>query len=185
MANTEQAKDTRKRDLAVSKEVDEFAPSALFGDFDGMFEKLMRGFFMSPFERRLFDLPGFAARDNGGTMTPRAEFTESEKSYELIAELPGIDEKERRGQPYERDPHGPGRAQVAAGREGRETPPVLVGTELRQFRTSVPSAGGRRRHQDRGEVRQRRTNGDAAEEPSSGGAPAQHPDRQAVIPPVG
>jgi len=94
MANTEQTIDTRKRDVAVSREADEFAPSALFGDFDGMFEKLMRGFFMSPFERRLFDLPGFAARDNGGIMTPRAEFTESEKAYELIAELPGIDEKD-------------------------------------------------------------------------------------------
>jgi HSP20 family protein len=94
MANTEQVKDTRKTDVAVSREADEFAPSALFGDFDGMFEKLMRGFFMSPFERRLFDLPGFAARDNGGTMTPRADFTESEKGYELIAELPGIDEKD-------------------------------------------------------------------------------------------
>jgi HSP20 family protein len=94
MANTEQTRDTRKRDVAVSKEAGELAPNALFGDFDDMFDKLMRGFFMSPFERRLFDLPGFAARDNGGTITPRADFSESEKAYELIAELPGIDEKD-------------------------------------------------------------------------------------------
>lgn len=94
MANAEQARDPRGTNVAVSSEAGEVAGSSSFGDFDGMFEKLMRGFFMSPFERRLFDLPGFAAREMSGIMVPRADFTETEKGYELVAEFPGVDEKD-------------------------------------------------------------------------------------------
>jgi HSP20 family protein len=94
MANTEQAKGTQRTELSAPNAAGELTPTTMLGGFDRVFDDLMRGFFMSPFERRLFDLPGLAAREEGGTLTPRADFVEGEKAYELTAELPGIEEKD-------------------------------------------------------------------------------------------
>ncbi len=58
----------------------------LFDDFDG-------GFFRSPFRRSLFDLAPFAGREMAWPAVPAVDFTDTEKAYEVTAELPGIDEK--------------------------------------------------------------------------------------------
>lgn len=94
MAKTELKQDTGNTDVTVMGQAGEHSPSALFGNFDRMFDDMMRGFFMSPFERRLFDLPGFKQQETDVSLTPRAEFTENDQGYELVAELPGIDEKD-------------------------------------------------------------------------------------------
>jgi HSP20 family protein len=94
MANTEQTKGKERTELSTPNASGELTPTNLMGGFDKVFDDLMRGFFMSPFERRLFDLPGFATREDDKTLTPRADFAEGEKAYELTAELPGIDEKD-------------------------------------------------------------------------------------------
>jgi len=76
---------------------DAFAVPGLLGNFDHMIDGMMRGFFLSPFERRLFELPMSLGADGIGATgfaTPKAEFSETDKSYELSCELPGLTEKD-------------------------------------------------------------------------------------------
>jgi HSP20 family protein len=75
----------------------ELAPTSLFGDFDRIFDNMMRGFFLSPFERRIFDIPALRRESLAGGLPaamPKADFSETEKAYELTCELPGLDEKD-------------------------------------------------------------------------------------------
>ncbi len=58
----------------------------LFDDFDG-------GFFRSPFRRSLLNFAPFAGRQISWPTVPAVDFTDTEKAYEVTAELPGIDEK--------------------------------------------------------------------------------------------
>ena len=58
----------------------------LFDDFNG-------GFFRSPFRHSMFDVAPFRNRDIKWPAAPAVDFTDTEKAYELTAELPGIDEK--------------------------------------------------------------------------------------------
>lgn len=56
----------------------------LFEDFDG-------GLLRSPFGRSFFDVQPFWPRESWAV--PAVDIAETEKSYEISAELPGIDEK--------------------------------------------------------------------------------------------
>jgi HSP20 family protein len=58
----------------------------LFDDFNG-------GFFRSPFRHSMFDVAPFRNREIKWPAAPAVDFTDTEKAYELTAELPGIDEK--------------------------------------------------------------------------------------------
>ena len=58
----------------------------LFDDFDG-------GFWRSPFRRSVFDVVPFWHREPAWPAMPAVDFTDTEKAYEISAELPGIDEK--------------------------------------------------------------------------------------------
>ncbi len=58
----------------------------LFDDFNG-------GFFRSPFRHSMFDVAPFRNRDIKWPAAPAVDFADTEKAYELTAELPGIDEK--------------------------------------------------------------------------------------------
>ena len=58
----------------------------LFDDFDG-------GFWRSPFRRSVFDLVPSWGREMTWSATPAVDVTDTEKAYEITAELPGIDEK--------------------------------------------------------------------------------------------
>ncbi len=58
----------------------------LFDDFNG-------GFFHSPFRRSLLGFAPFAGREISWPAAPAVDFTDTEKAYEVTAELPGIDEK--------------------------------------------------------------------------------------------
>jgi HSP20 family protein len=58
----------------------------LFDDFDG-------GIWRSPFRRSLFAAEPLWRRELLWTGTPAVDITESDKAYEITAELPGMDEK--------------------------------------------------------------------------------------------
>jgi len=58
----------------------------LFDDFDG-------GFWRSPFRRSAFDVVPFWGRESTWPTAPAVDFTDTDKAYEITAELPGLDEK--------------------------------------------------------------------------------------------
>jgi HSP20 family protein len=66
--------------LSLRREID-----CLFDDFDG-------GFWRSPF-RSAFAVEPFWQREMTWAATPAVDDVESEKAYEVTAELPGMDEK--------------------------------------------------------------------------------------------
>lgn len=58
----------------------------LFEDFDG-------GFWRSPFRSPFFDVAPLRRGGNGFTAMPAVDVSETDKAYEITAELPGMDEK--------------------------------------------------------------------------------------------
>jgi len=58
----------------------------LFEDFDG-------GFWRSPLRRSLFDIEPFRRAETAFGAVPAVDVTETDKAYEITAELPGMDEK--------------------------------------------------------------------------------------------
>ncbi len=58
----------------------------LFDDFGG-------GFWRSPFRNPLFDVAPFRRGENGFAAMPAVDVSETDKAYEITAELPGMDEK--------------------------------------------------------------------------------------------
>jgi HSP20 family protein len=58
----------------------------LFEDFDG-------GFWRSPLQRSMFAGEAFWRREPPSVAVPAVDVSETDKSYEITAELPGMDEK--------------------------------------------------------------------------------------------
>jgi HSP20 family protein len=58
----------------------------LFDDFD-------RGFWRSPFRNSVFDIVPLAQRQIAWPAAPAVDVVEKDNAYEIIAELPGMDEK--------------------------------------------------------------------------------------------
>lgn len=58
----------------------------LFDDFDG-------GFWRAPFRRSLLEMQPFFGRAARWATEPVVDFVEKEKTFEIMAELPGMDEK--------------------------------------------------------------------------------------------
>ncbi len=58
----------------------------LFDDFDG-------GFWRSPFRNPLFDVAPFRRGEPAFAAMPAVDVSETDKAYEITAELPGMDEK--------------------------------------------------------------------------------------------
>lgn len=61
-------------------------------DIDRLFEDFGSGFWGTPLHRRMFGLEPLR-REWGWTAEPAVDFTETDKAYEVTAELPGMDEK--------------------------------------------------------------------------------------------
>ena len=59
----------------------------LFDDFDG-------GFWRSPFRRSAVDVEPFWQTETALGAVPAVDVTETDKAYEITAELPGMDEKD-------------------------------------------------------------------------------------------
>jgi HSP20 family protein len=62
-------------------------------DIDRLFEDFTGGFWRSPFPRWPSDVGVLGRGETGWAATPAVDVTETDKAYEIAAELPGMDEK--------------------------------------------------------------------------------------------
>jgi HSP20 family protein len=62
-------------------------------EVERLFDVFSGGFGTVPFRSSVFDTRSFWGREISRPTTPAVDFTDTEKAYELTAELPGIDEK--------------------------------------------------------------------------------------------
>ncbi len=61
---------------------------------DSLFDDFSRGSLRLPFGRRILDVEPFLRRELLGKAVPAVDISEKERSFELTAELPGMDEKD-------------------------------------------------------------------------------------------
>jgi HSP20 family protein len=103
----------------------------LFDDFEG-------GFWRFPFGRPMFGAEPFWRREAPVIAAPAVDVAESEKTYEITADFPGLSE---RGEARQRRTDNQGRE---AGEErGEEEGLSPLGTALWRVRTQFPRAGER------------------------------------------
>ena len=62
-------------------------------EVDRLFDDFDPNFWRAPFRRSMFGIEPFWRREVSWAGVPAVDITESEKAYELTAELPGLDEK--------------------------------------------------------------------------------------------
>ena len=62
-------------------------------EVDRLFEDFDQGFWRSPFGRSMFAAEPFWPSQKAWVAAPAVDVTESDKAYEITAELPGIEEK--------------------------------------------------------------------------------------------
>ncbi|MEF3062578.1 Hsp20/alpha crystallin family protein [Ralstonia solanacearum] len=63
-------------------------------EIDRVFEDFDRGFHHLPFRRSMFDVEPFWRREWTVTSAPAVDISETDKSYQITADLPGMDEKD-------------------------------------------------------------------------------------------
>ena len=63
---------------------------ALHREIDRLFDDFGGGFWRSPFRRSVFDLEPFWRRELSWETAPAMDIAETEKAYEITAELPGM-----------------------------------------------------------------------------------------------
>lgn len=84
------------REETASKSPSQAAPRHLFENLRHQVDQLFEDFSPSalhlPFARRAFDVEPFWRRDLIGPGMPAVDITEQDKSFEITAELPGLDE---------------------------------------------------------------------------------------------
>ena len=69
------------------------AMESLHREIDRLFDAFDGGFWTSPFRKSAFSVEPFWKRELTWAATPAVDIAESDKSYEITAELPGMDEK--------------------------------------------------------------------------------------------
>lgn len=62
-------------------------------EVDRLFEDFDRGYRRSPFRRSMFDIEPFWGRAESWVVEPAIDIVEKDTTYEIAAELPGMDEK--------------------------------------------------------------------------------------------
>src|SRR6516165_827712 len=67
---------------------------ALHREIDRLFDDFGGGFWRSPFRRSVFDLEPFWRRELSWKTAPAMDIAETEKAYEISAELPGMSESD-------------------------------------------------------------------------------------------
>jgi HSP20 family protein len=63
-------------------------------EIDRLFDDFGGGFLRSPFRRSVFEMEPFWRRELTWTTTPAMDVAETEKAYEITAELPGMSESD-------------------------------------------------------------------------------------------
>ncbi len=82
-----------KTEKAPAATVQPWRPfESLRREIDRLFDDFDVGFWRSPFRRSFFDIEPFGRVSTWGAM-PAVDVTETDKAYEIAAELPGMDEK--------------------------------------------------------------------------------------------
>ena len=110
-------------------------------EVDRLFEDFDQGFWRSPF-RSALALEPFWRTEMTWPAAPAVDITESDKAYEITADLPGISEKDIEVKLACRRP---GHQRSQAGREGREAEGLLSSrAPFRLVRTHLPRPGRRR-----------------------------------------
>jgi HSP20 family protein len=67
---------------------------ALRNEIDRLFEDFDKGFWRSPFHRSTFNIEPFWRGELSWGATPAVDIAEKDNSYEITADLPGVDEKD-------------------------------------------------------------------------------------------
>lgn len=80
-----------KNETASSPALSPFA--SLRREIDRLFDSFDGGLWRSPFRGSAFNVAPFWGREPAWPTAPAVDFTDTEKAYEVTAELPGIDEK--------------------------------------------------------------------------------------------
>ena len=62
-------------------------------EMDRLFDSLDGGFWRAAFPRSLYGMPPMARGEPMLTAAPAVDVTETDKAYEIVAEMPGMDEK--------------------------------------------------------------------------------------------
>jgi HSP20 family protein len=88
LVKTEEKAPTRPTTLQTLRPVE-----SLRREIDRLFEGFDRDYWSFPFRRPIFDVEPFWRRELSWTAAPAVDITESDKAYEVTAELPGMDEK--------------------------------------------------------------------------------------------
>ncbi len=126
---------------------------------DRLFDDFNRGTGISPFSRGLFDVEPFWRREFSTSSLPAVDISEKEKSFEITAELPGMDQKDIEIRLANGNLIIKGRKRNQ-GRKEKGLSPVRA--PLRFLRARVQPAKRRRQRQDRSPVQQRRADADTA-----------------------
>jgi len=154
-----------KTEKAQRAALPEWRPfESLRREMDRLFDSFDSGFWRSPFGRSGFDVEPFWRRESTWTAAPAVDVAESEKAYEITAELPGMDEKNIEVKLVNSDDQG----REAGRKRGEEEGLLSQRAPFRLIRTLLRRARQRGPQQDRGELQEGRAHGDASEE--SGGA---------------
>jgi HSP20 family protein len=91
---TTKAPEKSQEKKATPAELQEWRPfESLRREIDRVFEDFGQGFWRSPFRRSLAEFEPLWSRKLSWGAAPAVDIVESDKAYELTAELPGMDEK--------------------------------------------------------------------------------------------
>lgn len=63
-------------------------------EIDRLFDDFDRSFDFRPLRRSMFDIQPFGRRERLVTAVPAVDISETDRAYEITAELPGLDEKD-------------------------------------------------------------------------------------------
>lgn len=89
-AKSKLPQESKAKTSAPATEMQTWHPfESLHREIDRLFQEFDHGFFRSPFRRSAMDLEPLWRRES----SPAVDIAETEKAYEITADLPGMDEK--------------------------------------------------------------------------------------------
>ena len=130
-------------------------------EVDRLFEDFGGSLWRSPFRSPLFDVAPFRRGGAAYAALPAVDVSETDKAYEITAELPGMDEKNIEVKVANGNLTIKGEKQEE--KEEKKKDYYLRERQLRLVRAHLPPAGWHRRRQDRSQFQEGRAYRDAPE----------------------